>query len=65
MIATLLKSFLPVILSTILKLLADKKFKNMVWEIAVIEIDWLQGELDADDAWDKIQVLLTDYFGMN
>jgi hypothetical protein len=49
-----IKKFLPIILQAILKLLADKEFKKLVWEITQIEYRWLRGELDTDDAFVEI-----------
>jgi hypothetical protein len=49
-----IKKFLPIILQAILKLLADKEFKKLVWEITQIEYRWLRGELDTEDAFAEI-----------
>jgi hypothetical protein len=46
----------------VVKVLADKEFRKLIWEIATIELAWITGEREAEDALDAIWNLTVDYF---
>lgn len=58
----MLKIFVPMLCELVLKLLADKEFKKLIWEIAQLELAWITGELKGETALDRIWELIQDYF---
>ncbi len=58
----MLKLFVPMFCELVLKLLADKEFKKLIWEIAQLELAWITGELKGETALDRIWELVQDYF---
>jgi hypothetical protein len=46
----------------VVKVLADKEFRKLIWEIAAIELAWITGDKEADDALQEIWEMVQDYF---
>jgi hypothetical protein len=58
----MLKLVLPIIIQAVVKVLADKEFRKLIWEIAAIELAWITGDKEADDALQEIWEMVQDYF---
>jgi len=58
------KKYLPIIIPLVWKLITDPAFKQLVFDIAVVEGEWLAGKRTAEDALNEIVALVIEFFNL-